>query len=599
LFKCQDIKTGKWLAPPPNGTNIVEIRSTGSQSVLPPSRHPEGDLYQIDDNCPPSETTPKQLERWVNKIAAASILARHYPDEGGRHDFIHAITGGLLQLHWQDDAVIDFTWAILDAVEEIEDDRPQRERTIHNTIKSFHSGGKVYGFKTLLQWVTPEVRDRLNRWLERDARYRVNFSEVPTRVDHGIKQENSIQPWLLEVPGLVGEIAKWAGARSYVKQPLFDLAAGLMSTALLSGNRFVVDVWNTPLQPYFMILAPTACGKESALNSVADFAHRMELADSVFQGFQSYHAMLDQLLKPPNMACWLWDEAGRKLRQAGKSTASPEGQVVTWLLSLYGRANSYSPAFPGRQQTIPRIDHPYLITLAASQPTILVEAITTSDLSTGLINRFILIDAGDNPPEDNFNRVDLFPVKLAESARRFSQVHMNGTFITIPFDSTATYNVFKNFQVESRKRAAMEGSNEMWGRATQNALILAGIISVGVDPLHPQITKPVAEWSVEFSRWSFVQWNNRLGDLGSRSRVEEHSKQVERIIMNPRVYMERFQKRANLVKLLSEGLMPRSVLTRLCRNLTSRELDEVLASLMQAELIAGGDRGDCEVYWSK
>lgn len=593
-YRVINAKTSKWLSPPPESTTIVEVRSSGSMTALPPSMHPDGDRYQIEDDCPYTEVSLRSLDRLINAVAAASMLARNYPTEGSRHDYIHAIAGTLLNLNWDDDRVTDFCWAILDAVDD--DDRAQRERTIANTIQSFHGGGNVYGFKKLSEWIEPNVKDRLTRWLERDARFAVNF-KVPDAVLPA--ETPTVARRLLEVPGLVGDIAKWASQRAYVKQPLFDIATGLASVALLSANRYIVDVWDTPLQPYIMILAPTACGKESALNSVAEFSRRVELDDCVFQGFQSYHALLDQLLKSPNIACWLWDEAGRKLRQAGKGFGSPEAQVVTWLLSLYGRANSYSPAFPGRQQTIPKIDYPFLITLAASQPGVLVDAITSSDLSTGLINRFILIDAGDHPPDDNFDRKDIFPAKILEQARNFKTVQPEGQFSKIEFADNATYVMFKDFQIESRKRAAQEGNNEMWGRSTQNALIMAGIIAVGVDPKRPGIDLKMAEWAIDFARWSFTRWAERLGDLGNRTRVSEHSKQVERMINNPRAYLDRYRGRKTISELLEVGLMPRSVLTRLCRHLTSRDLDEVLKTLIESELIENGEKSNCEVYWAK
>lgn len=593
-YRVNNAKSGKWLAPKPETTNIVEIRSTGSQTVFPPSRHPDGDRYHVDDDSDYAVMSPRHLERMCNSIAAASLLARHYPTEGGRHDYIHAVAGMLLNLNWDNDRVTDFAFAVLDASED--DDRAQRERTVLNTIKSFREGGQVYGFKRLTDFLELPVRERLNRWLERSGSYHTT-SAVPEVILP--TEMPTIQPRLLEVPGMVGDIARWAGARAYVKQPLFDIAAGLMSVALLSCNRYLVDVWDTPLQPYLMILAPTACGKESALNSVAEFARRVELDDKVFQGFQSYHALLDQLQKDPSMAVWLWDEAGRKLRQAGKSFGGPDSQVVTWLLSLYGRANSYSPAYPGRQQTIPKIDFPFLLTMAASQPHVLVEAITSSDLSTGLINRFILIDAGDRAPQDNFNRQDIFPAKILKAARAFKDIPSEGTFRKIPFDSVQSYNLFRDFQVESRQRASVEGMNEMWGRATQNALILAGIVAVGVDPINPKITPQIGEWCIEFSRWSFGQWGERLGELGNRTKTSEHSKIVERIINNPQAYLERFKKRKNLVDLMKAGLMPRTILTRMTRHLTARELDEVLKTLIEAELIDSGEKSGCEVYWPK
>ncbi len=49
----------------------------------------------------PKVVSGDELLARVGKIAAASILARHWPEEGGRHDAALALAGGLLRLGWE------------------------------------------------------------------------------------------------------------------------------------------------------------------------------------------------------------------------------------------------------------------------------------------------------------------------------------------------------------------------------------------------------------------------------------------------------------------------------------------------------------------
>lgn len=598
LFNCPSAESMKCRSD--KSEVIIEIRSTGSQSVLPPSIHPEGDRYQIDHDVPISSISFNQLRLSVNKIAAAATFVRHYPEEGGRHDYIHSIAGALLYGGWAEEEVQRFLLAVLSAVSAKDNDVDGRKYTISNTIEHFKKGDRVYGWKTLSQWMSGPVVMSLRNWLIR----KIPHDVVPGLVVDRSKQDRSIfrlKPELLNVPGLVGDIMRWAGERSYIRQPMFDLAVGLASVAMASSNKYEVDTWSTPLQPYFMLLAPTSAGKESALDSVFNFCKRIGLGEYLFQGFQSYHSLLDTLSETPHMACWLWDEAARKMKSSARSASSPENQVITWLLSLYGRGNSSSPAVPGRHNKIASVDFPFLSVVAASQPSHLMEALTESDLSTGMINRFVLFDTGEDFPRPNLNRQLIFPAKIEEQVTRMKHVEPPKTdhpFIKVKFDDSVVLNKFRNFEEEARTLAFHEGSGEMWGRANQNALILAGIVAVGVNPRMPRITEQMAEWAMEIVKWSCTCWTERLNESASRSIVERRSKVVEKYIRDARRYLTRTTSKKTS-SLVERGFMPKGLLTKLCRHIGTRDLDDVIQQLMTSDLIATGEVDGVEVLWPK
>jgi hypothetical protein len=581
-------------------TVISEIRSTGAQSVLPPSIHPEGDRYEINHDVEIATLTVRKLEQLVNQVSAAALFARYYPHSGGRHDYIHAITGALLWEGWSEDQARKFSRAILDAVDSKESDRPQRERTIENTITHFREGNRIAGWRTLSQWMHGEDIKLVKTWLKASKTYEVVQTNFRPKLI--LKEQENIAE-LITVPGIVGEVAAWSARRSYLKQPMFDLSVGLMCTALMTMNRFVVDGWDTPLQPYFMLLAPTAGGKESALESVYQFSKRLGLGEYVFQGFQSYHSMLDRLANPPNMSVWLWDEAARKMRSANRSQAGQDFQIMTWLLSLYGRANSSAPGVPGRHNEIQAIEHPFFMTMAASQPAQMLEAITDSDIAQGLPNRFVLFDSGDRVPEANLNRSNLFPSRFEEFHKTIKGLStpMNGAgpFRKIKFDTTQVWNMFRDFDYESRTNAFQNDYSGVWGRTNQNALILSGVAAVGVNPKRPVITESIADWAMKLVRWSTEKWRRRIEESSSRTIVEQRSKTVERYIRHVHEFSHRAKTDKKALEIMQQGMMPRSMLTRLCRHLTARDLDDVLNQLTVAEIVATGEVQDTEVFWCK
>jgi predicted P-loop ATPase len=66
----------------PKGDTILELRSTGCQTVFPPSVHESGEAIAFDGDDEPVVSNAEQLQRAVRKLAAAALLMRH----GGLND---------------------------------------------------------------------------------------------------------------------------------------------------------------------------------------------------------------------------------------------------------------------------------------------------------------------------------------------------------------------------------------------------------------------------------------------------------------------------------------------------------------------------------
>lgn len=594
LYVCKGVKTHKWRGP--KKETLVEVRSTGSQSVLPPSIHPDKERYIVDDwNDDEFTALPRmRLMRYLDEVAAAALFVRHFPQDGSRHDYIHAMTGAMLWSKVKPEDVRRIARAVVYAVQNEDDDPKQRLRTIENTIEHHRKGNRIAGWPLLKDWIPAKDTQFLRRWVM----HKDFLEEVPSEVVISEVRSTKFDKSLLRVPGLVGDLVKWSSKQTYLEQAPFDLATALMCVALASSNHYEVDNWNTPLQPYFMLLAPTAAGKGASLDRVYEFAKQIKLGDYVYQHFQSYHAMMDELATVPNMVCWLWDEAARHLRTA-RSASSQDFQIISHLISLYGRANKYVPGVPGRKNPIPALDNPFLLLFATAQPTRLVEAISQADLATGFVNRFILFDAGDSVPQRNPARDHIFPSKIKRAARAIVSHEPRGGRTTIRFKDTETFGIFDDFAESCRRKIKLAESNEVWGRANQNALLVAGIVAVGVNPKRPVIDAETASWAVKLISWSIEAWSVRVEELSSSTFRETHSKKIEGLIRNPSGLITK-RTRAKQKALLRKGLVPKSTLTSKCRGLTSRDIDDILDQLLTIELIGTSEEEDgTTVYWPK
>src|SRR5439155_22738721 len=65
-----------------DGTMLVEFRSTGTQTVWPPSTHPSGEMVRFDAEGEPGRMDGAALQAAVARVAACALPARHWPELG-------------------------------------------------------------------------------------------------------------------------------------------------------------------------------------------------------------------------------------------------------------------------------------------------------------------------------------------------------------------------------------------------------------------------------------------------------------------------------------------------------------------------------------
>jgi hypothetical protein len=168
-----------------DGSKLVELRSTGRQTLVAPSTHPDGDEYvwHAESGLKTAEVGAAELTRQLRELATAVLIARHLPpirtgtEGGGRHDYALAVTGFLLRPGRLGE---DLTLKILKAAWDAKGWPGEREKRealrdlegiVRDTADNLETGEPVVGGLTLEEYAAGIVRLLCKWWgWERKAR---------------------------------------------------------------------------------------------------------------------------------------------------------------------------------------------------------------------------------------------------------------------------------------------------------------------------------------------------------------------------------------------------------------------------------------------
>jgi Bifunctional DNA primase/polymerase, N-terminal len=162
-----------------DGTMLLELRSTGCQTVVAPSVHPSGERYvwHSETGLEMVHVQDIELKRRLRELATATLIARHLPtmrhasanEGGGRHDYAMALAGFLLR---SDRLDAQTTLKILTAAWDAKGwpgDKEKREAhrdlegIVRDTAENLAAGQPVVGGPTLEE-MAPGVVRLLCKW---------------------------------------------------------------------------------------------------------------------------------------------------------------------------------------------------------------------------------------------------------------------------------------------------------------------------------------------------------------------------------------------------------------------------------------------------
>ncbi len=163
LFYADGCPTTKYVDRS-DGQMLVEFRGEGHQTVFPGSTHPSGESIRWSATTTPDPATvePAMLIEMFGRVAAAALLARHWP-KGTRHDASLAVAGGLLRAGWSAAGTEAFIRAVAAAARD--EEASERVKSVSDTAKKLAEGDEVTGWPTLEKLLGEAVVRQAKDWL--------------------------------------------------------------------------------------------------------------------------------------------------------------------------------------------------------------------------------------------------------------------------------------------------------------------------------------------------------------------------------------------------------------------------------------------------
>jgi hypothetical protein len=242
---------------------LIEYRSTGAQTAVPPSIHPSGEQLSWEEFDEAADVDGDALRNSVRHVAAAALIARHWPAEGGRNDAAMALSGTLLRRGMPDAAAEVFLCAVVDAADD--DEADDRVKAVAASRRKIDTGSPVTGYPSLSKLIGEDVARQAFVWLT-EAGVISAVSEWETPIfftEHAIPE---IPATLLPKP--LGDFANALAAGFEVPEALC-VVASLGAAATAGSNKVLIELktnWQEPLNLYLAAALPPRSNKTAVLN---------------------------------------------------------------------------------------------------------------------------------------------------------------------------------------------------------------------------------------------------------------------------------------------------------------------------------------------
>jgi len=141
---------------------MVELRSTGLQTMVPPSIHPSGEQVKWYGALNPSTQDSRTLQAAVSELAVVSLMARRWL-KGIKQDMALLLSGALAS----GGIPIEQAERIMEAISTAaQDEKPQvKLKALRQTYEKHKNGEQVTGIPKFKEFVGDKVFERFSKWL--------------------------------------------------------------------------------------------------------------------------------------------------------------------------------------------------------------------------------------------------------------------------------------------------------------------------------------------------------------------------------------------------------------------------------------------------
>lgn len=328
---------------------------------------------------------------------------------------------------------------------------------------------------------------------------------------------------LTDPGGLVSDLIDWITSSAEQPSRTLALAAVLPLVSTLAGARFSTGSRDTRPNIYTVALAESGFGKEHARSQIKRLLMSSHGIFDEFGGparIMSASALREVLEKHPSVNCQI-DEFGGFVREiTDRKAGSHQRAISTDLRDYYSASSTYFEGAAYRGTPPKRIYNPNLCLHGTSTPEQFWTALSSASAEDGLLPRLILFHVkGDKPPTVKPQRdvrdvpalllqrmadvagIDVVarrsPTKLPSvTAWQENKPHI------VPWTPDAL-TLFRSVKeaVDEHERLVPSEGRPFVRRIIENAIKLAMIVAVGIDPKEPVISEATFDWATAVA-WS-------------------------------------------------------------------------------------------------
>jgi|GEM_PF-537145 len=523
---------------PNDGSMIVELRSTGGQTVVGPSIHPDGEPYDVLNAEPATVPTP-MLAACVKALADAVIVKRGVPAPTKQ-----PLTGSWPPIQGDVEArAIAYLAAMPPAIS----GSSGHSQTFAAATALVHGFGIAPG--RALAILAADYNPRCSPpWSDRELQHKINqaatkshdrpfgwlrdegpiesvgetvdlsgFMAKPTgkiiQVDPDppkpMPEDPGVLPEsLLRCPGFIAEVMDHCLETAPYPNPVMAFCGALSLQAVLAGRR-VRDPGDNRTNLYLLGLAHSAAGKDWPRKLNMQILQQVGMADCVGERFASGEGIQDSLHLTESML-FQTDEIDGLLQSINKSRDARYEQIMSTLLTMYSSANSVYPMRrKAGKEAAGVINQPNLVIFGTAIPNHYYAALSERMLTNGLFARMLIFECGRRGKGQE-PKIREIPDSIRATAGWWENfrpgagnlIDWNPTPAIVPHDDDA-----KRLLCDARVNAetqydAAEADNDsvgttVWGRVSEQTRKLALIHAVSRNCRQPIIDAESARWAIE------------------------------------------------------------------------------------------------------
>lgn len=442
FFRYNGESPKKWYK---DGQAVLELLSTGNQTVMPPSIHPdtkEPYKWLTPDtllDVPASElpTLPVGFIENVDKIFGYEKRLPKYNHFEGEvpdikevekalsfvpsNEYATWITVGMALHYTYNYAGFD-VWDAWSRKAQNYDAKimAAKWQSFGRSNKTNVTIGTIFHY-ALNYGYTPPAQEPIFDFELDLSKFQISIGNSRDIIEPSTStlEDSNFPEYLLDAPGLPGEIASWINSTAIKRQPILSLGAAICAAGTIFAHRIRND---SNLRTNFMVLglAESGSGKNHPRECIKSLFNYCDLSQYTFGKFASDAALLNSLGDTNGIGLALIDEIGRELKCLNNPRAGGhETRLLTLMMEIYSEAGThYDGKRYASNENNKRLEQPCLNIYGTTVPKRLYDSLNSDDAIDGFLARWLLFPSEDiDPPMQQRGNVELPPEQLANNIR--------------------------------------------------------------------------------------------------------------------------------------------------------------------------------------